>query len=353
MKNIMNRLSIANEKVSLKDSKDITYRKDHVCPICLTSLDSVLRVEYLDEEFKYLPKKDNPFSDLETFVCSNCGFGWVNRYIDQAQLNNFYSNVYRGLESVYSYQKPKLMMPKIRGFAPLDARFVSQILLAKMFKNFQEGEKVLDIGPGRGESFRTISQMISGMNYFAFEPDESSRAFLQRTGVYVFPYLFSLNLNINSIVRGCKFDLILMSHVLEHFNGRDIVAILENIRRILSEDGILICEVPNCDWRQYEKMRINDSPHLSFFTVDSLRSALIKAGFDVRFLNTCSADYNSWWDRSKSSIQSKHKYQVKPCMLDLIKRIYRILPIPVPKRIGTGSIFINVSRQSIQSISLG
>lgn len=42
----MNELSIVNEKVSLKDLNDITYRKDHVCPICLASLDSASRVEY-------------------------------------------------------------------------------------------------------------------------------------------------------------------------------------------------------------------------------------------------------------------------------------------------------------------
>ncbi len=79
---------------------------------------------------------------------------------------------------------------------------------------------------------------------------------------------------------GVRFDLITMTHVLEHL--RRPVAALEWVRRHLAPGGLAVVEVPNFDdlarerWGlAYRPLELGD--HLSFFERETLRSALERA----------------------------------------------------------------------------
>ena len=83
---------------------------------------------------------------------------------------------------------------------------------------------------------------------------------------------------------GVRFDLITMTHVLEHL--RRPVAALDWIGRHLAPGGLAVVEVPNFDdlarerWGlAYRPLELGD--HLSFFDRTTLRSALERAGLDT------------------------------------------------------------------------
>ena len=289
-------------------------QNEEVCSICLSR--DLRKVPYLEDDFSNFPSTINPFTKLKIMVCENCGFGWGTPPIEDIQLESFYTNVYRKhpaysnkqLKNAYGFRKQNSKVPNFR---PPDARTTSQLTLAKLFKAFEPGMSFLDIGSGGGASFQTIFQLVSSVNCFAFEPDVESRKFLQeKLKVHVYPYAFQHKprQTTSASSGNSKFDFILMSHVLEHFNGKDIVAVLKNVRSLLSKDGIFVCEVPHCDFRgSHEYMRTNDTPHISFFGKDSLTLSLEQAGLKTLFLNTCGEEYDQWWEKHKQVPNLKTK----------------------------------------------
>jgi len=269
----------------------------NTCPVCATVTPAPVRLPYVEREFSHVPSEHNPFAGLEILTCNNCGFGWASPSVAQTMLADFYRTIYTGPSSAYRVNNP---MGKT--VAPLDPRATAQLLLAKMHRRFKSGEAFLDIGPGYGESFLMLSRLIPGLQGFAFEPNEAPRDFLERVlGVRVFPYAFPADGGSMIFPAETVVHLVLMSHVLEHFNGKDVITVLRNVRNLLAGDGILVCEVPHCDWRQHEHLRTSDSPHLSFFSAESLREALGQAGYAVKFLETCGMTYDAWWAQANAA----------------------------------------------------
>ena len=83
-----------------------------------------------------------------------------------------------------------------------------------------------------------------------------------------------------------QYDLIIMSHVLEHFQKEKIIPLLIEIKKKLSANGSLVVVVPNaqsatgCYWA-YE-----DFTHSTLFTSGSLYYVLNQAGFSsLNFLD--------------------------------------------------------------------
>ncbi len=81
------------------------------------------------------------------------------------------------------------------------------------------------------------------------------------------------------------FDVVHMSHVIEHLPPRDLASILEAIRVSLREGGILVIRTPNMSHWLAGHMRYLDFTHVIGFTAWSLKQALWQGGFrsvDVR-----------------------------------------------------------------------
>ena len=326
----MNLSTSDSDSVQSANAQNLSTQKPS-CPICAAKADSAFQVTLTGPDTEYVPAADNPFAELQFHGCRYCGFAWGLPYVDAESLARFYEAVY--------YQKVKHrssdQYSKFNGFFPLDPRSASQVLLARMFKAFREGESFLDIGAGSGRSFRALSQLIPGLKYFAFEPDGDLSSLLQRyLGVHVFAHQFPSEPTASSIVEGRRFDLVLMSHVLEHFNGRDVSAVLKNVRDLVSEDGIFVCEVPYCDWREHEEVIGHDPAHLSLFSRESLRLALVEAGFEVKFLNTCGEQFESWLSgvKKQESPEASKKRRAGSSVKALGKSIYHSIPIALPGR---------------------
>ncbi|MDB5210349.1 MAG: methyltransferase-like protein, partial [Sediminibacterium sp.] len=158
---------------------------------------------------------------------------------------------------------------------PLTVAFHSAINLLRVVhvelfqKNYNSRiNSVLEIGPGGGHFARHwLKRNPNTGQYTGVESDSSCHENLSKTGIEVFS-------NVDQLPAGKKFDLVVISHVLEHTS--DPAAFLLYCTRQLAPGGILFIEVPCNDYEHKEL----DEPHLLFFDKQPMDRLLNRVGFD-------------------------------------------------------------------------
>ena len=135
-----------------------------------------------------------------------------------------------------------------------------------------------DVGCGSGQAMAVFRQ--AGYEVIGIEPDAAARALAQKTG----DVLAGTAESPPDAIAGKQFDVVLLSHVLEHCI--DPAAALKNVKGLLAPGGTAIVEVPNSAAMGFEMHGpgwfFTDIPrHLHFFTENSLRKALSHAGLRV------------------------------------------------------------------------
>lgn len=137
--------------------------------------------------------------------------------------------------------------------------------------------KILEIGSGHGfflELMRKHGYKITGIEISKEKRNISKRVTKAK--------ILDININENLPEVG-NFDTIVMFHVLEHII--DPVLFLQNVRKMLKHNGVLVIEVPNCDdfqinlnksYREFYWQRA----HIHYFTPIILKSLCKKSGLD-------------------------------------------------------------------------
>lgn len=187
-------------------------------------------------------------------------------------------------------------------------------------------KKALEIGCGNGELLKKLDSL--GWECTGTEIDKKN---IQITKTKL-PHIKIINGDINETeqLNNENFDLIVMSHVLEHMY--DINRILIRLNELLSDNGKLIIQVPNFEcwearcfgryWRGLELPR-----HLHHFTKDTLEQILRKNHF--------SAEKITYQYLPMSFSQSiifylNHFIYIKiPNSGALVKTIYHLVYIPL------------------------
>ena len=127
--------------------------------------------------------------------------------------------------------------------------------------------KVLDIGAGSGMFLDALNHEGFDIDYIAIEPDLfQSSILLKKNKVQK---VFS---KIENLDKGLKFDLILLSHVLEHVRQPNIF--IKKIISMLHPSGVLYVEVPHQDHLFKKELE----PHILFFNQSSLKVLLSRYG---------------------------------------------------------------------------
>lgn len=179
----------------------------------------------------------------------------------QVQLSDYFKN--RGIDPAYyhSFQLPQYLKEEL----PNDL-----------------SSPILDIGCGFGQMLIRLKEA----------------GYTQTSGIDIgnesVSYCLSIGLNVAQIETIHKFasenegrfQLILMSHVLEHIPKEEVIDNLISIRRMLAPGGSFIVMVPNAQSATGVYWMYEDYTHHQLFTSGSLLYVLRSAGFEtIEFLD--------------------------------------------------------------------
>lgn len=266
--------------------------KSGVCPICTQKT-----LPFFSVSCDY--RKPDKRQSYCVEWCENCNYGHVWERPLKDDIASFYE-----LDNYYTH-KTSGDGTKLEKGSFLDR------IRTHIAWHFDKGEELMpldimpllnndaltlcEIGCGNGENL--VKFLDKGFSVVGVEPDPVARQTAKKTGMNVFEGTAE---ELPSAVLTNKYDVVLMSHVLEHC--LDINAAVLNAKAILKKGGVFIVETPNCDSHGF-KDYLGESPwadiprHLNFFTRSSLESILAKQGFSVvaiKYRGFCRQFSNSW-----------------------------------------------------------
>ena len=266
----------------------------------------------LQNETIYLNKFNHKlFENKSISICMECGFGQINKKLDQNDLKDYYENIYRSRYSPMHIDFSSYFLDK----HTLDFRSISQLLLGRQYISNKKEYSFLDIGAGHGHSFFSATKIFQNVKLSVIESDSDAKNFYKKK------YFNELTIFNNLTEIKNQIDVLLMSHSLEHFDINNMQALFQDIHNILADDGVVIIEVPNADMRNMDFLsdRLNDTPHLSFFSLDSLTQLVDKSKFNISFINTVgqllpekySDETREWSEQNlTSSKSSSNSYKI-------------------------------------------
>lgn len=231
------------------------------CPIC--SCNHYTRV-LKTKDFRLKTSKDNFF----IVACSQCRFKFLNPRPKEISIAKYYPDDFNKKGRAFYDQ----FLYYLFGLAQKNA-------IKTIFKKYKKEGRVLDIGCGNGTFLLSMQQ--NGYDVWGTELNACAKKYAPDTlqGRILYKKLEDCRFPEKS------FDIITMFQSLEHFFN--LKSILEEVRRILKDNGILYICVPNSDFfesRLFGKYCYNlEAPrHLYFFTRESLNSLLLKNGFQMK-----------------------------------------------------------------------
>lgn len=135
---------------------------------------------------------------------------------------------------------------------------------------------ILDIGCGYGQTLRALRD-LSYTKLEGIDLDENAIEYCKKNELEV----SKSSLEDYLLKNKKKYDILIMSHVLEHIDKSKIVDILGKIRRnLLNKDGELWIMVPNAQANTGAYWAYEDFTHTTLFTAGSLYYVLKSAGFE-------------------------------------------------------------------------
>lgn len=200
---------------------------------------------------------------LTVVLCSKCGFAYSNPSPAPEELQRYY-------EMFSNYENPQRAGKESEEMRNKCERACDLIL--KQFPPNYRGS-VLEIGCATATGlapFKTKTWDVLGI-------DPSPIAAKIAHDLYDIEVIIGLFDRKNLVDRG-PFDIIVLSHVLEHLLSPDMI--LADLMSLLSDEGVIYIEVPNL-LRPFVPMGYFSFEHLNYFTPNTLSSLMKQNGFEV------------------------------------------------------------------------
>lgn len=214
------------------------------------------------------------FGEYALFWCEHCDFGRLGGVFTPDKVASFYGPSYY-THGPASMERPLSLLGKLR--LHLAWRFDYGVDLSP--SEFPPGDSACDLGCGDGSYLKFLSR-AGFKELVGIDPDANALAHSSGLGTIYQATAEQLPIEVSNR----KFDIVLMSHALEHCINP--VAAIESVKMLLAQGGTAIIEVPNNRARGFQRFGSawpwSDIPrHLSFFTECSLSLILEKAGLIV------------------------------------------------------------------------
>ncbi|MEI0530958.1 class I SAM-dependent methyltransferase [Brachyspira pilosicoli] len=175
-------------------------------------------------------------NDKKVYQCNNCKLYYIE-YPTEDEMNNLYKNEYHKYW-LYHNGKNKIKN-KIFEYAKFKIRYsrsLSQFkFINSLFKDIKNKHniKICEIGAFDGLLLKIFKD--NGFSVYGYELNDYAREYAQNK--------YDIKLKSNFLTDNEKYDVIILSHILEHFiKPKDI---LLKIKSMLNSNGVLYIEVPN------------------------------------------------------------------------------------------------------------
>lgn len=215
------------------------------CPSCRSKDVRFLRVYRGKSSF---------FANKILIECIKCKLVFTDPLLSERDLNDYNSSYFENAHG--GNAKDPITIAFHSGINKVRGRYILNQLKNDGFQI----KRILEVGPGQGFIADFFKKMDSQIEYTVVETDKSNLDSLKRKVDFVFSSLTEL--------RDSEYDLVVMSHVLEHSN--DPIFFLTEILDKLKLGGYVFIEVPNSDY----KFKNLDEPHLLFFNQISMKNLL-------------------------------------------------------------------------------
>lgn len=269
------------------------------------------------EERKDYPIKDHqvlPGFPRKICFCPSCELGFVEKPISQTLLDQIYKGDVSSWGDLKKLKGPR-DFPLHFALAQARCRFIKQAMPSKFSRNW----RILDIGAGNGAfGFSALEEFPSAdAEYVAVDLDQN---ILEALKSY-WPESSGAKLTTTPGIDGLSggFDLIVLSHVLEHVV--DPVEFLKSMTSLLRRDGYLFIEVPNRD----DRFKKDVFPHLLFFNSKSLENTLREAGFNLVGSQVVGnlVSHSKFENYLERAILKARYALPRPILFNTLSRIYR------------------------------
>jgi len=250
--------------------------------------------------------------------CNVCGLRFYDSILPQDEITSIYDDGYFNSDWCWYRQ------PYAEAWQDRKKDFEAHQL--KIIMPFKKGCRMMEVGCAGGATLKAFAD--AGYDTLGVELNAKMAEWGRK------------NLSLNIIAEDItspdfkktqgKFGLIYMSDVLEHIN--EPRALLENLRFLLEQDGVLAMDVPLFETnrfsskiiRLYQKFKPIDTKarpdHLIFFTPSSLKIICRNAGYRI-------AAFHSW----KEHVMTPADFAAMPWKMRTLARLDHILPRFIPR----------------------
>lgn len=235
------------------------------CPLCSSPTGSVLHTQ------QFIIENDNPLDPhINIVTCDYCQFIFSDSRSIQKDYNNYYARI-------SSYDNEEL------GFGNALHTWDKDRLqeVVNLFADKNLNLNILDIGSATGGLLQLFEEK-GFKNLFGLDPSNRCIDKITSKASSIKAFQGNLSDDLGLIFGEKKFDLIILSHVLEHVF--DVNSALKNVMKILNEDGLIYIEVP--DSSRYKDLvhapfHYFSLEHINHFTDLSLKTLLGLHGLKV------------------------------------------------------------------------
>ena len=274
-----------------------------ICPVCQSSV-----VKF---QGKYTFKSIY-FKGMTRQKCNDCNLQFASPMPSNKLIENYNRSYHDNAHGGKKRDK------KLQGFFTGISRTRIEFI-KKNFKKFNSNKKIklLEIGPGPGAFASVWQDEFPLTEYHAIETDKSCYKILKKLDIKI-----NESGDLNNFE--CYFDLIVVSHVLEHVSSP--IFFLKPLIKSLNNKGIIFIEVPCNDWKHKKIVE----PHLLFFDkmpmqtlIDQLNLKALKVAYYGKSIRKTKNIFFNLIDRVRNFIYYKINLKIYHPKRNQIKKILK------------------------------